>query len=161
VTNAPATGTIRFTVELTGSAQASHPDKVRPFVAYNLGYFDGAFGGGLLTLHSGSLGFYPTGSFVSSSIPYTLGVPFNLSGSLSTFASIVAQPYEDPGPITAGIFYQNTAAITGVEVFDSLGNPVPGASLIGEGGNSYPIPEPASLVLAGLALGVLLLRGGH
>lgn len=156
VDNAPPTGTLRFTVDLHGSVAGSNYTAIKPNMIFSMSSSDGVTSKSLLNLQSASLKFYPAGTFVTAEVPFVLGVPFNLSMQINTWIDVTQRPYTDPGPIVSGLYYQNTAAVKGVEVFDASGNLVPGAVVSGEGGNLYPVPEPAGPGLLGVA--AVLLR---
>jgi len=64
------TGFVRFAFHLSGNAANSHPDILRSYVTF---IFNAA-GDRRLGLFSGSLGFYPTGTFMTSLIPVTFGL---------------------------------------------------------------------------------------
>jgi len=68
---------------------------------------------------------------------------------------VVDGPSQD---FTATSNFLNTVTVQSLDTFDANGDPVTGASIIGEGGTEYPgspVPEPGALLLpaaAGLAL---------
>jgi hypothetical protein len=82
-------------------------------------------------------------------LPFQYGVPFNFSFWLA------AQTVVGYGNGTASANYLNTAALTGLHVFDSQMNPIANPVFMSQSGTIYTtsgvVPEPSMTFLTGLA----------
>lgn len=90
------------------------------------------------------------------SFEFTFGVPFRLSGLLRTQID-VASPDGSAGTLSASLDMGNSVYWDGMNLRDSTGAPVSGASLTSDSGTNYlqAVPEPGSFAV--LALGALVL----
>ena len=122
----------------------------------------------------------PTGTDLRNGIPVHLQFPVSASGfdpqtgkwsfapiwfyiSLSATADCYLWPlYDDAGRCAADSLFQNTLQVTGLGLFDALGNPVPGVALTAASGYAYngtgTVPETSSLLL--VAGGLFTVAGG-
>jgi hypothetical protein len=103
----------------------------------------------------------PTGDLQTPLVPITFGVPFHIRDILQT-SIVTTGGGEDVGPIDAGIFYGHTAAMTGVKVFDASGAELSSFTILSDSGTDYAhigaeanvVPEPSSLVMSSIMLGL-------
>jgi hypothetical protein len=139
-------GFFELKFHLSGNGGSSNPSLILGGVFFNANI---NFLGGV-TLNSFSLGFLPQGDVTTGLIPITLGVPFHITAQLQTTVQSLG-PGSDPGPIDAGIFYGNTAALTGVQAYDSDRNPLESFTVLSDSGTDYlnipMVPEPAAAFL--------------
>lgn len=148
-------GFFQLLFHLSGSAASSNASLMQGGV-----FFTSSIGSQTgVNVNSFSLGFLPTGDLQSSLVPITLGVPFHIRGFLQT-SMVVVGSGDDVGPIDAGIFFGNTAAITGVNVFDANGTQLTSFTILSDSGTDYAhivaepqgVPAPSTIVM--LSLGV-------
>jgi hypothetical protein len=147
ITTGPASGTLKFSFSLSGFGSSSDVAGVFPNLVFDVeSTTDGIFTSSILDINSSSPPNFPSGVYTTSAIQYTLGVPFNITASLGV--GLEGGVSTVSGTITAAVLYYDTAALTGVQVFDSFGNPAASFSISSASGTGYPVPEPASTWLA-------------
>jgi T5SS/PEP-CTERM-associated repeat protein len=144
----PGASSIQLTFHLSGVARDSDPTLIKSFISFSGNAADGG-----ISLNSGALGFYPQGDFTTPVIPVTLGQPFNLQSQLRT--EVDTSGAGPSGPVTAGIYYSNTARLTLIRAFDSNGAPLSNFTIGAASGASYPtsavpVPPPKYVQAAGV-----------
>ena len=148
------TGSIRFDVDLHGSASTTLPGIVDPSIIF---FFQaGNVAGNVSRIDVNSVvdGF-PSKTFTSPALAFTFGDPIRINMGL--FAAMLQHADGDHSPLIASVLYRKTAAITGLTVLDAQGSPITNYSITSESGANYSfVPEPSSAWLLGTGVLVLL-----
>jgi len=154
-------GFFQLHFHLSGSASTSNANVIEGGVLFSSS-IDSQAG---LSVNSFALGFLPTGDLQTDLVPITFGVPFHIDAFLQT-SVVTGSSAEDVGPIDAGIFFGNTAAITGVDVFDADRIRLTSFTILSDSGTDYVhiVPEPGTTALADFSCVALFVlrrvRGG-
>ncbi len=101
-------------------------------------------------------------TFVTQLLPFTFGTPFNLRVDLTAnvnfdiFKAFSLDQIAGLGitgePAHFGANFFDTAQLTGIQVFDADGNPIPDFTIQADSGTQYPlgVPEPDTIALLGI-----------
>jgi hypothetical protein len=101
-------------------------------------------------------------TFVTQLLPFTFGTPFALRVDLKASVNFDIFKAFSPEQIVAlGIIQEqadasanffDTAQLTGIQVFDADGNPIPDFTIQADSGTQYPlgVPEPDTITLLGI-----------
>lgn len=94
-------------------------------------------------------------------VPMVWGQPFEFTTMLWA-GTLPSSSVGQPGPSSGSASFLTTLRLTGIEIFDSSGHPVPGFGVTAGSGTPYGpagvVPEPGSAVLLLAGLGALVLR---
>ena len=148
------TGSIRFDIDLHGSASTTLPGIVDPSILFFFQARSVAGAESRIDVTSALDGF-PSKTFTSPALAFTFGDPIRISMGL--LASMLQHADGDHSPLIASVLYRNTASITGLTVLDAQGSPITNYSISSESGANYAfVPEPGSAWLLGSGVLVLL-----
>ena len=132
-------GYFEMSFHLSGNGADSDPLIVQAGVIFSGGI--AALGG--FNLNSFSLGYMPLGDISTGPVLIEFGVPFHIIAQVYTTVEVFgAGP--DVGPIISGVYYGNTAAMTGVQVFDAEGIAMDSFSILSASGTDYLNIESAA-----------------
>lgn len=173
VSNAPQNGSFVFTYHLDGSASDtltgnagtafggaiwSNQTYLEALSNPGTPYIDpytGETQEGTDILDPQSTGTYSLSNNYTLAVPYTNGTGSYQLGLVSDTQCLLAAFYVQ-GSCSQNLNFGSTLEITGLEVLDANGNPVPNAVVTSASGLNYlalaPVPEPASLGLAIVAI---------
>jgi hypothetical protein len=98
------------------------------------------------------------GFIEGNALPFVFGEPFLVEITSALTTSISAP---NDGAAIFGLLdadFRAGAYLSSIEVYDDQGQPVPGFTLVSESGTAYPVPEPDTAAIGGIACAALAAR---